>query len=87
MESDKFLQDHFKSIMGIRQLHHLEFDSLRPGIVSVKKSLQDERTDITILATTKEAVHAAGMHIIIPPGGLSMSRMEDLFESIRPHVP
>jgi len=84
---DSFFVNYFKPIKGIRELHHLEFDRSKPGVVSVRKSLSDEPQDVQILATTKEALLAAGLPAILPAAGLSAARMEYLYKSIRPHVP
>ena len=84
---DSFLPRFFKPIKGIQKLHHLVFDAAKPGVVSVKKLLGDPEEDVQVLSSSVDAVRAAGLPDVIPPGGLSLQRQTYLYQQVRPHVP
>ena len=82
-----FFANHFKPIKGIRSLHHMVFDSAKPGVVSVKKSIIDEPEEVITIKTSKDALEAAGLPATLPPAGLSEMRQAYLYKQVRPHVP
>ena len=63
------------------------FDSAKPGVVSIKSSLGDEWKDVVLLTSSKDALDAAQLPPVIPPGGLSLTRKQYLYNQIRLHVP
>eukprot|EP00117_Sycon_ciliatum_P016477 scpid44506/ scgid15886/ len=84
---DTFLAQHFKPVKGIRKVQHMVFDAAKPGIVSVKASLEDTYSDVEVLTTSKDALVAAGMPPVLQAPGLSEQRQQYLYNQIRPHVP
>ena len=70
----------------MRDLHHLEFSSDAPGIVSVKQVLHGEEKAQSILSTSVEAILAAGLPRGIPPAGMSVDRQTYLYKNVRQHV-
>ena len=84
---DAFLAHHFKPVKGIREVHHMVFDAAHPGIVAYKTALDGEVKNATVLTSSKDALAAAGLPEVLPPGGLSLQRQQYLYRSIRQHVP
>ena len=58
---DVFLAEHFKPIKGIRSLHNIEFNTAKPGIVTIEKSVTEQPQDVLVLTSAKEVVQALGM--------------------------
>ena len=83
---DAFLLEHFKSVVGIRKLHHFRFDSTEPCVIFVKETCSSAERKIKILKTSKEAVATAGLPLLLPRGGLSPQRRAYLHKHIRPFV-
>ena len=82
-----FFTNYFTAVKGIRTIHHIHFDAAAPGVITVKKSVDDQPQEIRILATSVDALLAAGMPPVLPAGGLSHDRQAYLYRQIRPHVP
>ena len=63
------------------------FDSAKPGVVSVKKSIIDEPEEVSAIKTSKDALEAASLPATLPPAGLSEMRQAYLYKQVRPHAP
>ncbi|XP_065195728.1 uncharacterized protein LOC135827131 [Sycon ciliatum] len=85
-EWDTFFEGLFRPIPQVSKQHHFLFSCETPGIVDVKKLVDDNFTPVAILKTAAEQVQAAGLPNVLPPGGMSRERQTYLYKEIRPYV-
>jgi hypothetical protein len=75
----------FTPLVGIRKCSHFEVDSTKPGIVSVKESLEGPSRDIQMLQNPS-TVFDGERPPVMPAAGLTAERQRYLHRMVRPHV-
>ncbi|XP_033749144.1 uncharacterized protein LOC117333839 [Pecten maximus] len=79
-----FFKSTFRAVLGIAKNHHFHFSSTFPGIVKVKKSVDDEEKDIRLVKRGKHIPEC--LPAPVEPQGLSPTRAWYLYRQIRPFV-
>ena len=69
-------QEYFKTfctkVPGIKKLHHLQFDSVHPGCISVKEKAGSTEVKRSILKVQSWSPKADELPPVLPPAGLSV---------------
>ena len=88
MEWDTFLKAHFKAIPGITKYQHFSVSKDSPGRLNVKSACDGESVEIHMFrpGTSTDTVKAAGMPLVLSPGGLSQTRLQYLQKEIQPFL-
>ena len=81
-----FLAQHFKPVKGITKFRHFRFDADFPGIVFMKKSVDDNEQQVSLLKDDQALFRYNVLPEEIGPGGLSRERTKYLHDNIRPYV-
>ena len=78
------LQPHFKqtAFRGIKNYHHVCFDSRKPGKVYVKMYSDEPEKEIELLTDPNWRPSASNLPEVVTPVGLSNERQRYLFEKI-----
>lgn len=85
---DARLKQFFKAIPGIIGYQHFRVSKNSPGKLFVRKSCGGDYTELDPLrpGVTYDAVKAADLTAILPPGGLSLKRLGYLHKEIQPYL-
>lgn len=85
-----WLLKYFKKLPNISKYHHFLFDESKPGIVVVKKSVDEEEKAIQLLHDPTFQFDSKSLSELpeeIVPKGLSAERSWYLYDNIREHIP
>lgn len=81
-----FFALHMRKVPGIKKLHHLRFESTKPGEVFVKEHCDTAEYQVSLLKT-HWSPSSSTLPEINPPKGLSTERQWYLYDQIREFCP
>jgi len=85
-----WLSKYFKDLPSITNYHHFRIDAQKPGVVTVKKSIDSPEEDFSLLKKNiPYSSHFKCSESIenVEPSGLSAERAWYLYDKIREHIP